>query len=88
MAFSLYEPAKCEDEVSAALRSICVDLIARRDLSESAQLLGLAQFGLEKLLWEPVWDLRVAFRVAEALEAGVLSTLSQVVQRRVDQDAA
>lgn len=88
MAFSLYEPTKREDEVAAGLRSVCVDLIAQRDASETARLLGLADFGLEKLLWEPVWDLRVAFRVAEALDVGILSTLSETIQRAADRFAA
>lgn len=88
MAFSLYEPSKREEEVAAGLRGVCIDLIARRDPSETSRLLGLAPFGLEKLLWEPIWDLRVAFRVAEALDVGILSTLSAEIQRAADRVAA
>ena len=88
MAYSIYEPTKREQEMAAGLRTVCVDVITQRDSTDIAGLLGLARLGLERLLWEPVWDLRVAVRVAEALDLTILSDLTEGVQQAAEGVAA
>lgn len=79
MSVSVYVPTTRERELARHLRSVCVAEIKSRDPETVCQQLGFRTQALERLLWEPDWDLRIAFRVSEGLNLPIADALLQSV---------
>lgn len=78
---SIHAPSEQESELADSLRAACVAEIERRDEDAVCELLGLAQHGLRRLIWQSRWDLTLAFRVAERLGLPVTRTIVESVER-------
>lgn len=75
MSTSIHERTDREELLAGELRTIALHTIQNRDPEDVRSALGLARSGLERLLAEKNWDLRVAFRVVDCLEASVVEAL-------------
>ncbi len=75
MRDSIHTATDSEQRLAAELRAIALDAIKRCDSSTVQESLGLASSGLDRLLAESSWDLRVAFRVVDCLKVPVVDQL-------------
>lgn len=80
MSLDIYEPTDRERRIADAIRALCVSEIEQRDLVKVAASLGLMPAGVQSLLAHPKWQLETAFRVAEALDLKVVSTLEEACE--------
>jgi hypothetical protein len=72
MATSIHDRTDREQQLAYELREAAIKEINRRNPDEVRDALGLARSGLDRLLAEKRWDLRVAFRVVDCLQVDVV----------------
>jgi hypothetical protein len=75
MSISVYAPTCRERELAGRLRVLAIAEIKVRDPDAVCKQLGFAPPALERLVWEPRWDLRVAFRVVDGLGLSVAQAI-------------
>ena len=75
MSDSIHAATDSEQRLAAELRAIAIVAIQNCDLSTVQESLGLASSGLDRLLAESCWDLRLAFRVVDCLRVPVVDQL-------------
>lgn len=81
MSFSVYAPSPSERELALRLRETCLAEIDKQDPNAVCHQLGFERPALEELIWEPRWDLRIAFRVAEGLGLRIVPQLVDTVRQ-------
>ncbi len=72
-------PTQRELAFGKALSDRCLQEIVTRRVEDVAGLLGIAPIGVRALVWQAPWPLDMAFRVAEALELGIIDRLEQTI---------
>ncbi len=76
---SIHTRTDREQRLADELRVIALDTIGHREIAEVQAAFGVAKSGLERLLAETKWDLRVAFRVVDCLNVSVIDSLMSSV---------
>ncbi|MBI2797982.1 hypothetical protein HYX70_01610 [Candidatus Saccharibacteria bacterium] len=78
----LYIPQPIECKLADMLQAECMIMIEQLGGEAAAPTLGLAPCGVDRLCWEPKWDLRVAVRAAEVLEVPLLEAVKALLDER------
>lgn len=85
MPESIHYPTENEKRLADQLRQAAIDRMHELDDVDVQAALEVAKSGLERLLAEPEWNLRKAFRVADCLNLPVVETLISTTQNIAEQ---